>query len=151
MTHSSNHTRSPAARSRSASRRTRGLSALLWLRKTSYWKMSGMGRDVLDLLLRRRQGFLSQADYSKENGEDLLCSDAAESPTEQSNKGERHDCNPSHNWEPTWMDDFEHAAEEDPKQPQHSARDGCPDHAGEQSDTPFELLGVIECRRRPVA
>jgi len=35
MIHSSNHTRSPAARRRSASSRTTGLSALLWLRKTS--------------------------------------------------------------------------------------------------------------------
>ena len=31
----SNHTRKPAARSSSASSRTSGLSALLWLRKTS--------------------------------------------------------------------------------------------------------------------
>ena len=35
MTHSSNHTRRPAARNCSASSRTTGLSALLWLRKTS--------------------------------------------------------------------------------------------------------------------
>ena len=33
---SSNHTRTPAAFSRSASRRIRGLSTWLWLRKTSY-------------------------------------------------------------------------------------------------------------------
>jgi hypothetical protein len=34
MSHSSNHTRNPAARRPSASTRTTGLSALLWLRKT---------------------------------------------------------------------------------------------------------------------
>jgi hypothetical protein len=48
MTHSSNHTRRLAARKRSASRRTRGLSAELWLRKTSYgnsgdWGMVSFG------------------------------------------------------------------------------------------------------------
>jgi hypothetical protein len=40
--HSSNHTRSPACFSRSASRRTRGVSFALWLKKTSYWKLSAM-------------------------------------------------------------------------------------------------------------
>ena len=35
MIQSSSHTRNPAARNRSASSSTTGLSALLWLRKTS--------------------------------------------------------------------------------------------------------------------
>ena len=42
ISHSSNHTRSPSARSRSAKARTTTLSFELWLRNTSNWKWSAM-------------------------------------------------------------------------------------------------------------
>jgi len=38
ISHSSNHTRSPSPRSRSATSRTTAVSFVLWLRNTSYWK-----------------------------------------------------------------------------------------------------------------
>src|ERR1039458_5410499 len=45
MIHSSNQTRTPAPRSRSASRRTRALSLELWLRKTSKEKLVGFAME----------------------------------------------------------------------------------------------------------